>query len=340
MVRVLARLVLVLLCLSLTRPACGGTDAASAPPPFTGTFLQLLAGHADWDPGRWEALFAALAAIGVGEVVVQWSVIDATPTYPSRHFTAPAKISLPAVLEAARRHGLRLVLGLVHEGDYWTRIERDPKLVRVHFRRLLRDGLATARELLDLAGDNPALAGFYIPQEIDDRNWLDPQREKVLAEYLGDLTRGLHALAPGLPVAVSGFSNAFAEPELLGRFWQELLVATDIDRVLFQDGVGVGKLRPDEAEIFLAAVSRAAAEAGRRFTPVVETFSQVDGPPLNDKPFRAEPAPLARLADQLRQAGRVPHDGIVAFSLPEYCSPLAGPQATALYEAYRRAVGR
>lgn len=334
----LRRIVLTLLYLA---PLCWpGAASAAETPRFTGTFVQLLAEHASWDEARWRALFASMRAIGVTEAVVQWTVNDTTPVYPSTYFKAAPQATLPVVLTAARAEGLGLVLGLVHDPAYWSRIERDPKLVRIYFRRLLRDSLATARELITLAQGNPALTGFYIPQEIDDRSWLDPDRARVLDEYLADLTKGLRDIAPTKSVAISGFSNAFAEPAWLRQSWERLLAHSGIDRVLFQDGIGVAKLRPDEAGVFLEAVSQAARTTGRVFTPVVETFTQVDGQPINDKPFRAVPAPLERLTRQLAVAGCVPHTGIVAFSLPEYCSPFGGPLAAALYAEYQKNFGR
>ncbi|MGE4539483.1 MAG: DUF4434 domain-containing protein [Desulfovibrio sp.] len=329
--RIVPALLCLLALLGPTRPAAAET------PRFTGTFLQLLADHASWDAARWQALFASLRAIDVDEVVVQWSVNDKAPTYQSEHFTAPPNLSLPAVLQAARASGMHLVLGLVHDPAYWEKIKRDPKLVRVYFRRLLLESLAAAKELAALTAGDPTVVGYYIPQEIDDRSWLEPARQDVLVEYLTDLREGLRQIAPGLPVAVSGFSNAFAEPLVLRRLWTRILGASGIDRVLFQDGVGVAKLLHGETGIFLTAVSQAAQETGRAFTPVVETFTQVAGPPINDKPFQAIPAPLERLKKQLDTAGRLPHDGIVAFSLPEYCSPFAGPAAAALYAQYKGA---
>lgn len=332
--RFFARSLPMLLCLACL---AGPVAALAQTPRFTGTFVQISADKADWDLARWTALFASLRAVGIDEIVVQWSVDGEVPLYASTQFPAAPRNVLPAVLEAAGGQGLRVVLGLVHDPAYWARIEREPKLVRVYFRRLCAHSLAVAGELAALVRGNPAFAGFYIPQEIDDRNWLDPARNTVLTEYLGDLTTGLHAVAPDVPVAISGFSNAFADPDLLRQFWESLLGTTGIDRVLFQDGIGVAKLHHGEAGLFLAAVSRAAQAKGRVYTPVVETFTQVDGPPQNDKPFRAVPAPLDRLQRQLRVAGAAPHTGIVAFSLPEYCSPFGGPEAAALYAAYKQA---
>ncbi len=83
---------------------------------------------------------------------------------------------------------------------------------------------------------------------------------------------------------------------------------------------------------------RKAAEA--ILTPVVETFRQVDGPPINNNPFRAVPASFSALQRQLAIAAAQPHTGIVAFSLPEYCSPYGIPGAANLYAQYKASFRR
>lgn len=312
-----------------------GVKANSANPVLTGTFIQLWDEHATWSDQRWQSLFAALRAIGIDEVVVQWTVDGATPTYASGYFIAPARLALEKVLRAARDQHMLVVLGLVHDQAYWEKIKRDPNLVRWYFRRLCNDSLAAAEELLRLDYGKNVITGLYIPQEIDDRSWLEADRQAELLNFLTNLRAGLRTLAPHLPVAVSGFSNGYAEPETLKKLWQRILTKSGIDRVLFQDGVGVHKLEVNEVSLFFRAVSQAVEKTGRIFTPVVEVFTQVDGAPLNQKTFRAVPAPLARLKKQLKVAGSVPHAGIMAFSLPEYCSPFGGEQATAFYKEYK-----
>ncbi|SCM72649.1 DUF4434 domain-containing protein [Desulfovibrio sp. 86] len=313
----------------------GRADAAK--PVITGTFLQLWDVHATWTEERWQSLFAALRAIGVDEVVVQWTVDGATPTYASKYFTAPARLTLEKALRAARDQHIRVVLGLVHDQAYWEKIKRDPNHVRWYFRKLCTTSLAAAEELLRLDSGKNVVSGLYIPQEIDDQSWLEADRQAELLNFLKDLRAGLRILAPHLPVAVSGFSNGYAEPETLKKLWQRILTQSGIDRVLFQDGVGAHKLNVNEVSLFFGAVSQAAEKTGRVFTPVVEVFTQVDGAPVNQKAFRAVPAPLARIKKQLKIAGSVPHSGIMAFSLPEYCSPFGGEQAAVLYKAYKEA---
>jgi hypothetical protein len=63
---------------------------------------------------------------------------------------------------------------------------------------------------------------------------------------------------------------------------------------------------------------------------VVELFQQT-----RTKPFRAQPASWERVAQQLKIAASYAPDGIMAFSVPEYMTPLGGPEADNLFKAYR-----
>lgn len=327
-------------------------SAKDRSPRFTGTFVQLWDTHATWDSARWNDLFASLRAIGVAEVIVQW-----TSTQPGAPQTNPAQTqgmegtrtaaasaqlhpALPLLLQAAETQHMQIVLGLVHDPEYWDKIKAEPDSVRYYLRQLRNTSLLTARAALLRPDSKNVVSGFYIPQEIDDKSWLEPERQQALVDSLTSLRAGLKALAPGLPVAISGFSNAFAEPAMLEQFWQTVLNKSGIERILFQDGVGVHKLRMREAGLFMAAVSRAAQKAGGILTPVVETFRQVDGPPINDKPFRAVPASLSALQRQMAFAAAQPHSGIVAFSLPEYCSPFGIMGAADLYRQYKASLRR
>lgn len=316
-------------------PAAPSAWGRAAGPTFSGTFLQLWNAHAGWSGQQWQDLLASMRAIGVTEIVVQWSVDGIAPVHDDAQRVGPLRPALEKVLRAAHDQHMRVTLGLVHDREYWEKIKGDPEAVRRYFHQLCRVSLATAADVARLDPDRAALSGLYIPQEIDDQSWLEPARQAELLLFLKNLRAGLRTLAPDLPVAVSGFSNGYAAPEALEGLWRHILTQSGIDRVLFQDGVGVHKLREQEVGLFFHAVARAAASAGRLFTPVVETFTQVDGEPLNQKPFRAVPAQLARLQRQLASAGAAPHAGIVAFSLPEYCSPMGGEQAKALYAAYK-----
>ena len=348
---------LLIFILTCTLLSPGAASAKASVPRFTGTFVQLWDTHATWESARWNDLFASLRAIGITEIIVQWTTTQPNPKQTNATQTSPAQSgnaettrpaaapiqlhpALPFLLQAAAAQHMQIVLGLVHDPAYWDKIKAEPDIVRYYLRQMGNTSLHAARAALLLPGSKNVVSGFYIPQEIDDKSWLEPERQSALVDYLTSLRAGLQAAAPGLPVAISGFSNAFAEPAMLEQFWQTVLNKSGIERVLFQDGVGVHKLRIEETGLFMAAVSRAAQQSGGTLTPVVETFRQVDGPPINDKPFRAVPVSLSGLQRQLTIAAAQPHTGIVAFSLPEYCSPYGIKGATDLYMKYKAYIRR
>lgn len=331
-------LLILLLACTLLAPATAG--AKDKTPRFTSTFMQLWDMHATWESARWNDLFASLRAIGITEVIVQWTTSHDSAGPASAATPVRLHPALPLVLQAAKAQHMQVVLGLAHDPAYWDKIKSEPELVRRYLRQVGNASLQAARAAMLLPDSREVVSGFYIPQEIDDKTWLEPERQNVLVEYLTNLRAGLHTAAPNLPVGISGFSNAFAEPAMLERLWQTLLKKSGIARLLFQDGVGVHKLRLQETGLFMAAAARAALQAGATLTPVVEVFRQVDGPPVNDKPFRAVPAGMSGLQRQLAIASAQPHAGIAAFSLPEYCSPYGIKGAASLYTQYKDYIRR
>ena len=81
---------------------------------------------------------------------------------------------------------------------------------------------------------------------------------------------------------------------------------------------------------------QAVTAGGREFWVVVENFHQTAGAPLSEEPFEAEPASMERLHRQLDIASRFSTGEIIAFSIPEYMTPMGGEAAGRLFEAYRR----
>jgi hypothetical protein len=130
-------------------------------------------------------------------------------------------------------------------------------------------------------------------------------------------------------VAISGFANGRTDPRAFGDFWRHLLAAAGIDVVFFQDGVGAGKLSLAEVPLYLTALRQAVQSQSRTLQVVVELFRQV-----SERPFRAQAASWDRVGRQLEIAGCFSPGGILAFSVPEYLTPLGGPEADRLFKAY------
>jgi hypothetical protein len=122
---------------------------------------------------------------------------------------------------------------------------------------------------------------------------------------------------------------------VLGRFWAQL-VGSGVDVVLFQDGIGVDKLDLRHLPLYLGALKESVELEHGDFWVVVENFRQVEGPPIDEGPFKAVPASLPRLTRQLSIAAAHTSGELIAFSVPEYMTPLGGKDAEKLFEAYRR----
>lgn len=277
---------------------------------FWGTFLQLWASHLQWPPEQWEALFDALATLGCREIVLQWCRYDEVDFAPL----------LPRLLEASRSRRMRLLAGLPYESSWWQRISADPfQALAEVVDRARGFSVSGARHWRR----HPAFAGWYLPEEIDDDHWLAAPRRRALAGALDQLAGALR------PLSVSGFTNRSTPPSELAAFWRELAARRRLARVFFQDGIGAGKMTFAAWPAYLEALS---ARLGRRLEVVVEIFESLP----SEAGFRAAPAPFDRIVRQVETTRRATSRPPFCFSLPDYATPLAGPEAARLFEQISR----
>lgn len=304
---------------------------------LAGTYLQLLSAHARWTDTAWRRLFASFRELGLTRLVVQWSVYDGRAFYATPGDQS-ARAPLETIMRLAGETGVEVRVGLVQDSQYWTAIRREPRAVAEYLATLRRRALATAQHVAPRLAVQSPFGGFYITEEIDDTIWRSAERRAVLFTHLRELSDGLHALAPDRPVAISGFATSATTPRGFEEFWSALLAAAPIDAVIFQDGVGARNLTLEHLPSYIDAIKRAVAVRDRRLEIVVEVFTETDDR-RDIRTFRAVPAPLARITRQIEIAGRagVP---LIAFSVPDYMSPLGGRGARALYESYRRWLAR
>lgn len=298
-----------------------------------GTFLQLLEDHGRWQRGDWKKLFWYFERLQLKTLVIQWTVYDDlgfAPGLGSREVKNPP---LETILELAEKSGIKVFVGLVHNSDYWDKIQKDPSALRGYFARKLQRAVSVADQLAEISGRHASFTGWYLPEEVDDVNWKASKPRQIFFSYLRDIRAHLQEISPDKKVAISGFSNAAMTPNVLEEFWKGLLKTTGIDTVLFQDGIGVHKLSLAQLPVYLGAVRGAALSQSREFQVVVEIFSQISGAPIDNKPFKAVPAPLRRIKKQLHTASRYT-SSLTAFSIPEYMTPLGGPKAKQLFLDY------
>lgn len=313
--------VLISGCAAAGRGGPGVPDAAGA----DGTFLQPTTDQLEWDGSRWERLLDRLQAAGVGTVVMQWTEHGVVSFADDRD----GRPSLAAeLLERAGDRGMGVWLGLHEDGDWWSRVDGPRDSLVPYLRERRHRSLSLARRLRPLAAEHDAFRGWYLPEEVDDRNWRREDRTGLLRRHLDALADSLHAVTPDRPVAVSGFTTGSSTPEEVRGFWSRLLGQADVDAVFFQDGVGTGVLTLERLPAYLEAVRGAADARDRELRVVVELFDD------RGEGGAPHPADLDRVVDQLRLAHEASTGPVLAFSFPDYMVPEAGDDARRLYRSY------
>jgi hypothetical protein len=284
-----------------------------------GTFLQLTDAQLARPTAEWQQLFEELRKLGINTLFLQWTVLDQKPLFQTARHDTTASAPLSSILDLAARSGVRVWFGLALDSSYWEQIKQSAEMLKPYFRRRLQDLVGFLDDLNASAAHAP-FAGWYIPDEIDDRTWLEPAKRTILKTYLAETVEVLKARRPKSKVAISGFSNSFADPDLLASFWTDVIRASGIDLLLFQDGVGEGKVALENVGLYYAALDRAVRGVGAQLGAVVELFSlMLDG--------RRLPAGVGRIRGQIAAANRLTSFPVVAFSVPDYMSRLAGRQA-------------
>jgi Domain of unknown function (DUF4434) len=244
---------------------------------------------------QWPRLFSQVRAQGFDTLVVQW-------TQYGEAFDTPAEHSwLLQRVREARAAGLNIVLGLASDPAFFTRQSKKEQELADYLHSLSRRDAEVARQWADeLGGD--AIAGWYLPIEIDDARWRDPKARRQLQEYLSTEQRRLDVIAHR-PIYVTSFFAGNMTPSN----YADLLA--DIQRSgvrgWVQDGAGVARLDQGARELYLDAVSQCAKAHASGI--VYEIFRQVP----DARAFTALALPSAETRAVLAQ--RAPCGGDTVF---------------------------
>ena len=321
----------------VVRPYGLALALAERSPMLSGTFLQLLTEHRTWREEQWVRLFDAFRRLRLSRVIVQWVISESQPFFASPR-AGVVRSPLQMIFELGEKTNIQVIIGLVHDPDYWLRITQPSATVAGYLANRESRIVQLLTEIAPLARNYRSFAGWFMNEEIDDINWHEPAATSVLYSYLQRVSDYLRLALPGAPIAISGFSNAHGTPAQLEVFWRELLSAAPaIGTVLFQDGIGARKLTLENLSQYLRAVRAATDATGRRLWSVVELFEQTGGAPLDSGEFRASAAPFPRVAAQL-QVEAAYASALIAFSAADYL--LAQTQrADNLLSSYLKYIG-
>lgn len=276
---------------------------------LSGTFLQLNQGHLSWPDSKWEMLFDCFVRLNLNRLVIQWAQDE----------EALFLDLLPMIFDRAGAAKMRVHLGLLNVRSFWSMNDESAERILAS---IYEQTVPLIGQLAPLAR-RKEFSGWYIPQEFDDVRWSRKNMRRNGGDFIRAVTKSLRKIAPRSHVSLSAFANGHLPPEELAHLWHDVFRFAKVDELLFQDGIGVHKLTLDRLPAYEKALRK---RLGARFTPVIEIFEQT-----GDDPFAAIPASAERVRRQLAIAGAA-----IAFSIPEYMTPLGGEAAAALFEEFVR----
>jgi hypothetical protein len=300
-------------------------------PAINSTFIQPLNALRGRGLKYWLDHMANLKQLGISEVYLQWMEINNTSfVVPSEQYQF-----LAPILAAAEQSGVGLRFGLstdlVGTGMYYA----TPTKLAAYLANLRKASLRIAAQLQSVAAPSPAFRGWYLPEEIDDLAISDGARSRVWVHHLVAMVDELKVYGGQTSVAISTYVTGAQQPSQFGAFWGQVWDHVPLT-VLVQDGYGVNHLAiPADIKHYYAALDREATRRNRDWGIIIELFQQIEGPPINEGPYKDIPAPIERIIEQITLAEKFPKASRAAYSAHEHMSQTAGMKARALAEAYR-----
>jgi hypothetical protein len=280
-----------------------------------GIFLQLQADYSKRDYSDWLRIFTGLKDRNIDTLFVQWSAENGRVYADIPLENHERQALLEKIFQAARECRLNIILGLYHETTYWQQIPAPNDVLENFFYLRVAANERLLEQLHKKFGQEPSLAGYYIPDEIDDLNWRTPDRIGFYNLYLKLMVERIRKVDPQRPIAVSTFFRSRTAPRIYAENLYSILKGTGINRLLVQDGAGENNPKePDRAMYFEKIKERIAGEV--ELAGIIEIFSRTS---KESEPFAAVPAPRERILRQLSEAGKFFNNPVV-FSL-EYLEP-------------------
>lgn len=280
-----------------------------------GIFLQPRGSLVEQDDSYWRRIFQRLMDQNIDTLFLQWSAENGRVYADLELENHERQPLLENIFRAARECKVKIFLGLYQETTYWQQIPAPNDVLENFFYLRVAANERLLEQLHKKFGQEPSLAGYYIPDEIDDLNWRTPDRIGFYNLYLKLMVERIRKVDPQRPIAVSTFFRSRTAPRIYAENLYSILKGTGINRLLVQDGAGENNPKePDRALYFEKIKERIAGEV--ELAGIIEIFSRTS---KESEPFAAVPAPRERILRQLSEAGKFFNNPVV-FSL-EYLEP-------------------
>lgn len=296
----------------------------------SGTFVQLNREVSGKTVEEWRNDLVQMRQAGLRTLIVQWSAEEKTSYFKNDMPFDEKFDTLERIFEAIGDDPVDVYLGLEHDPNFWTEITARERTLRDYFLVRISRNLKLQQGLLKAFGQRKNWRGYYIPEELDDKTWRSAHRGRLMGDYLKRLTWQLKKADSGREVCVSTFFRGRTAPDVYARNLVEMTRDTGVDHVLVQDGAGEG----DPPLKYVPKYYQALQEGWGKGTPdlwcVIEVFQRIDG----GKSFKAVPAPVTRLQEQLKY-GRLSFTNLVLFTFFDYADPDLGKTAGEAFSALK-----
>lgn len=245
---------------------------------MNGIFWQPQNRDSQVSDARWQELMDQVRQQGFDTLILQWT------RYGDAFSTPAQRAELFKRAAAAQRAGLKLVIGLNADPDFFSHQKQSAAALESYLNQLLAWDLGQARiwaEAPDVTVD-----GWYISAEIDDLNWRNEAIRAPLLAWLRNTQRLTREIKP-VPVYISSFFAGNMSPEGYRKLLEQIR-ATGVN-VWVQDGSGVDKLTAGQREQYLDASAGCQTSAPASGV-VYELFTASKG-----KTFSAQPKSSAEI---------------------------------------------
>ncbi|QQE11875.1 DUF4434 domain-containing protein [Planctomycetota bacterium] len=304
-------------------------------PHLTGMFIQLNNSSASKNQAWWNDRFTELNTIDIKLIIIQFTGRETVTYYPSRiqGMSHNSNDTLSLIFNAAEKHNIQLILGMPTFGEVSPTKHFDSKLMQ-------QKSKAALDELFILYHDSPSLYGWYFPQELSDYTCFSRQEvSNQIIDFLANMTDYAHSKT-NKPVMISPYFSMHVDISAYAKWWDEVaLPKIDLDILAIQDGVGTKRNTIAQAKQVFEAFKPVTTKHNTQLWANVECFEQVDGWPINDKPFKAIPAQIDRFTKQINALKHTTNQ-FISFEFLTYMNPNRNEQSKSLYTNYSNRISK
>jgi hypothetical protein len=253
---------------------------------------------------QWPQIFSAAKKKGFNTLVIQWTSFG--DTFAS---TKKQEWLKDRIIEA-RQADLKLIIGLSGDPEIFTRLKQPPSIVGSYFRKMNQANVELA---ILWAKTLPAgsVVGWYLPLEVDDRQWRSIPAREELTNYLIRQVNDLNKVLP-LPVYISSFFAGNMTPKSYVGMLENMTRQSNV-HFWIQNGSGTNKLIPAERKLYLDAAGNCKGYSAAGL--VFELFKQT----RPDQEFAAKPLNPIEMSKALKQTS--PCNGDNLFFALNYLIP-------------------